>query len=134
MQLEENYVKKEWAKRPQKPNVLSDVRGYDAFDSDGEHVGIVSEVYCHAETLSAEYIEIIPVDESSENTSWLYPFDSISWQLGYKVTLNSKKKDLINTHSSNMQGNYQEQFGLVTYDEALDKELMGVYDYELYCA
>lgn len=56
-----------------------DIRGCEVYDRQHRKIGIISEVYCTNDDLTAKYVEIIPFSPDVDK-NFAYPFDMINWR------------------------------------------------------
>lgn len=103
-----------------RPEDDGDLRGYEIYDRDDKQVGLISEIYCCKNDLTAKYAEIISFDRSKART-FLYPFDAIVWSgngigfLGSTFLALSKHKEYDADFVLAQEGGQ-----LITYNEAVD--------------
>ena len=72
-----------------------DVRSHNVFDSDGEELGTVEELYFDEESRSVRFLEVhASGTTSSENRRFLIPMEAVSESSGDRVELNIDRQKI----------------------------------------
>ena len=118
-----NNLKSIWFEAPEVENERGDLRGAEVYDFEHSRVGIISEIYCCADDLTAKFLEIIPFDKKDDMT-YTYPFDMVTWRGDGPAFIASSYDSL--KAFKDYDADYvlcKEGNNLITYNEALDQGL-----------
>ena len=97
-----------------------DLVGTEVYDRDHHCIGVISDVYCDREDLTARYVEVVPL-AAGDTQVYLYPFEMLVWQGDGPIFLGSTY-DMLRTIDDYKRDAVLADAGesIIPYNEALD--------------